>query len=102
MDDSFLGGSKVIFVFRHTVTGGEYLVGAAGKTAITPAMAAALDSAAKAGGQAGLIVINADAALDEIPDALTAADRDLILKAIAAIKPGGPTKLTGTIDGTLS
>ncbi len=78
----------MIFVFRHTTTGAEYLVDAAGKRAITPAVAAALDAAAKAGGQAGLIVINADTALDQIPDAPSGGAVDLtpVLTAIASVQ----------------
>lgn len=83
-------GGAMIFVFRHTTTGAEYLVDAAGKRVITAAVAAALDAAAKAGGQAGLIVINADTALDQIPDAPTGGggpvDLTPVLQAVAAVQ----------------
>lgn len=84
-------GGAMIFVLRHTSTGAEYMVDAAGKRGISAAVAAALDSAAKAGGQAGLIVVNADAALDQIPDAPTGSgggtvDLAPVLQAIAALQ----------------
>ena len=81
----------MIFVLCHTTNGAEYLVDAAGKRPITAAVAAALDSAAKASGQTGLIVINADAALDQIPDAPTGTpggtvDLAPVLQAIANLQ----------------
>jgi hypothetical protein len=77
-------GGDMIAILRHTSNGAEYVVDAAGKRYIGAAEAAAL-------GQAGAgAAINADAALDQIPDA---PDGAAILAAIKAISAGagGPT-----------
>ncbi len=114
-DAGHYGGSLAAFytapdmpvILRHTSNGAEYVVDAAGKRPIQAAEAAAL---AAAGTPAA---VNADAALDQIPDALdgptVAAELVAMKAAIAALQAsqgstGAPTplKLGGSFSGTLT
>lgn len=96
LDDWFSGtygpspghlGEDMIFGFRHTSNGAEYIVDGSGIRPLTAAMAAALDAAAKAGGSVGLVMVDADAALDQW-QAQSSSDTQAILAAIKAIPVG--------------